>query len=106
MGNLRWHRVIFKKNTIEFISTSYDQTDNMWEHGGSTGDVIKGTVAYNGEAKNIEVTIPWLGTNESAEVVVGGITFRLRTEPNKVSIKASRGVYCDSTNILFAFSVV
>lgn len=80
--------------------------DNMWEHGGSTGDVIKGTVAYNGEAKNIEVTIPWVGTNESAEVVVGGITFRLRTGPNKVSIKASRGVYCDSTNILFAFSVV
>lgn len=100
------YKITDKTAASDFFSTSYDQTDNMWEHGGSTGDVIKGTVAYNGEAKNIEVTIPWVGTNESAEVVVGGITFRLRTGPNKVSIKASRGIYCNSTNILFAFSVV
>lgn len=100
------YNITDKTASGDYISTSYDQTDNMWEHGGSTGEVIKGTVAYNGEAKNIEVSIPWLGTSESAEVIVGGVTFRLRTGPNKVSIKASRGITCNSVSAMFAFDVV
>lgn len=88
------------------IATSYDQSGNVWDHDGSSSNTIKGTIVYNGEAKNIEVEIPWLGTAQSDEVQVGGRTFRLRAGPNRVSIKADVAVTCTETTVFFAFATV
>ncbi|MGN0317664.1 MAG: trypsin-like serine peptidase [Lachnospira sp.] len=94
-----------KTATGAIISTSYDQSGNLWSHGGKTSQVIKGTIVHNGEAKNIEVSIPWIGYKSSSSVVVGGVTFQLRTGPNRVSIKASTALTCSSSTF-FAFAVV
>ncbi len=87
------------------IATNFDKSSNVWKHNGKNGKMIKGTIAHNGEAKNIEVKIPFIGYNISAEVEVGGVTFQLRTGPNKVSIKANKEIKCDDTQIVFAFGI-
>ncbi len=94
-----------KGRTGEYVSipTSYDEDYNLWEHGGDTGQTIKGTVVYKGIAKNIEVTIPWIGY-KSSSIQIGDVEFSLRTGPNKVSIKASKKIITDANN-LFAFGV-
>lgn len=88
----------------DVISTTFDQNDNIWYHGGSGGNVIKGTIAYGGYAKNIEVVIPSDGLNLSQMVTINDVSFQLRTGPFRVSIIASRQLVCDS-NIIFAFGV-
>ena len=88
------------------ISTSFDQNGNVWDHGGSSSDMIKGTVVYNGEARNIEVDIPLLGTKTSSEIEVGGVVFQLRVGPNRVSIKADSSVICTNNTAFFAFATV
>ena len=95
-----------KTNSGAIISTSYDQSGNLWVHNGSTGQTIKGTIAYNGEAKNIEVSIPLIGYKYSSSIVVGGVTFQLRCGPSKVSIKASKDITCNFTQNIFAFALV
>lgn len=97
----------YKRSSVSsVIATSFDQSGNVWSHGGSSSDVIKGTIVYNGFAKNISVDIPWVGTNKSSSVEVGGATFQLRAGPNKVSIKANTAITCNERTAFFAFAVV
>ena len=87
------------------LPTSFDQPANKWAHGGATGKAIKGTVVYNKTARNIEVSIPLLGTKKSSEVTIDDVTFQLRCGPNYVSIKSSRAIGCNDTTKFFAFGV-
>lgn len=88
----------------DVIDTTFDQEDNIWYHNGTSGKVIKGTIAYNGYARNIEVTIPANGTNLSTMVTINDTSFQLRTGPYRVSIIASQRLVCNG-NIIFAFGV-
>ena len=90
--------------TNDVIPTTFDQTDNIWYHNDSSGKIIKGTIAYNGYARNIEVTIPSSGTNLFTMVTINGTSFQLRTGPYRVSIIASQRLVCND-NIIFAFGV-
>lgn len=87
------------------LPTSFDQPANKWAHGGAIGKAIKGTVVYNKTARNIEVSIPLLGTKKSSEVTIDNVTFQLRCGPNYVSIKSSRAIDCNDTTKFFAFGV-
>ena len=87
------------------IYTSYDQTSNVWEHSGSSSQYVKGTIVYNGVARNIECNIPILGYKYSEDVTINGVTFTLRCGPNKVSIKASSPIMCNNYLTMFAFGV-
>ncbi len=90
------------------ITTSYDKDGSIWEHRGSTGDRIYFSVAYNGVAAgdgvSASVKVPWIGTNETS-ITVNGVTFSVRTGPNKVSVKASTDVVCNSYGTLFAYYI-
>ena len=87
------------------IPTSYDQSENLWEHGGGGTNIICFSIAYNGEVKDGEVQIPRLwGTNE-IKLTVGGVEFGVRTGPNKVSVKANQSVKCNTYDTMFAFVV-
>lgn len=72
------------------VPTSYDQEYFVWAHNSGFSRTIKGTIEYNGQIANIEVDIPMIGYKTSS-VTVGGVTFSLRTGPNRCSIKADRG---------------
>jgi V8-like Glu-specific endopeptidase len=98
------YSIVNKTDNGDIIDMVFDQEDNIWYHYGSTNQIIKGTIAYNGYARNIEVTIPKSGTTLSGEVMINGITFQLRTGKNRVSIKASQNLV-SSTDIIFAFGV-
>ena len=98
------YKIVNKSTNGAIIYTSFDKSSNEWSHGGSRGEYIKGTIAYNGFARNIEVKIPLLGTNTSDAVTIEGVTFYLRTGPNKVSLKASQQITCSNATI-FAFGV-
>lgn len=87
------------------IYTTYDQSGNMWNHGGTSSKKIRGTIVYDGIAENIDVDIPWLGYKTSESVTIKGVTFTLRCGPNKVSIKASSSVLCNGNTTFFAFGV-
>lgn len=87
------------------IYTTYDQSGNMWNHGGTSSKKIHGTIVYDGIAENIDVDIPWLGYKTSESVTIKGVTFTLRCGPNKVSIKASSSVLCNGNTTFFAFGV-
>ena len=71
------------------IATSYDQTDHIWDHNSSNGHYIKATIEYQGVLSDIEVKIPWIGYRTS-QVTINGVTFYLRTGPNRCSIKAGQ----------------
>lgn len=90
------------------ITTSYDQDGSIWSHGGSTGDRIYFSVAYNGVAAGdgatASVKIPWIGTRETS-ITVNGVEFSVLTGPNKVTVKASTDVVCNSYGTLFAYYV-
>lgn len=98
------YKIVDRTYTNDVIPTTFDQTDNIWYHNGSSGKIIKGTIAYNGYARNIEVTIPSSGTNLSTMVTINGTSFQLRTGPYRVSIIASQRLVCND-NIIFAFGV-
>ncbi len=83
------------------VPTDYDQNAFVWTHGLKTGKTIYGTVSYNGEINDIEVTVPWIGY-KTTEVKLGGVTFSLRSGPSKVSIKASSAVSIDMFNFAYA----
>ena len=51
------------------------------------------------------LTIPWIGY-QSVSVVVNGVTFSVRTGPDKISVKASTSVECNLYDTVFAFKVV
>ncbi len=97
--------IVNYSNGGEVIDTSWDQSGNVWTHGGKSGQTIRGTIAYNGEAKNIQVEIPLLSTHKSEIVTVGGVEFQLRCGPSKVSIKASKSITCNTTSNYFAFGI-
>ena len=83
------------------IPTSYDQDHYIWNHNSSNGHKIKGTIAYQDQLADIEVTIPWIGYKTSS-VVINGETFYLRTGPNRCSIKAqSSNLYAYKLNFFF-----
>ena len=88
-----------------YIPTEFDQTapiyNNVWEHNGSRGNIIIGTIVYQGNCWDFNLTIPLLGTKSTA-AVLDGVTFTVRTGPNKVSVKASETVPITSINA-FAF---
>ena len=94
-----------KSGSESVISTKFDDSGNVWSHGGSTSKIIKGTIVYGKHARNIEVSVPWIGTKTSSTVVIDGVSFQLRCGPNKVSIKASKSITCNSKNVFFAFGV-
>ena len=77
----------------------------MWYHNSSGGHRIKGTIAYGGYARNIEVNIPSNGLNLSEYITIDNVTFQLRCGKYRVSIKASVPVTCNNANIKFAFGV-
>lgn len=99
------YKITDKSQIGSVISTSYGQSGNTWTHGGSISRSIKGTVVYNGEAKNIEVVIPSTGYNYSGSISVGGNTFTLRAGISTVSIVAGKAISC-SSDAFFAFAVV
>lgn len=94
--------------TDGIIQSSY-QADSTWEHFGGTGDKIYFSIAYNGqvaeESEDLFLTIPWIGY-QSVSVVVNGVTFSVRTGPDKISVKASTSVECNLYDTVFAFKVV
>ena len=98
------YKIVNKTDFGDIIATSFDQSDNIWYHNSSTNHEIKGTIAYNGYAMNIEVNIPSSGTNLSEMITINGVSFQLRCGPNRVSIKASQSIIC-SNSIIFAFGV-
>ena len=98
------YKIVNKTSTGDVLSTIFDQSDNIWYHYGLSGQTIKGTIAYEGYAKNIEVKIPSSGTNISSEVLLNGVKFQLRVGKNRVSIKSTEELIC-SQNIIFAFGV-
>ena len=99
------YTTVDKTTSGNVIATSYDQSTNVWEHNGSSSQYIKGTIVYNGTARNIEFNIPILGYKYSDDITIDGVTFTLRCGPNKVSIKASSSVTCNSYLTMFAFGV-
>ena len=94
-----------KTNAHDIIYSSFDQISNIWYYNGSAGLKIHGTIAYDGNAKNIEVTIPSNGLNLSEMITINGRSFQLRCGPYRVSIKASQNTLCDNTLTMFAFAV-
>ena len=98
------YKIVSRNDNGDIISTSYDQADNLWQHGGNKGKTIKGTIVFNNQARNLEVKIPLLGYKTSSEITIDGVTFQLRAGPKKVSIKASQTLTC-SQNVFFAFAV-
>ncbi|MBR2967459.1 MAG: hypothetical protein IKC35_01615 [Clostridia bacterium] len=84
------------------VPTEYDQSSFVWEHGLAWNKWIYGTVTYNGEVSDIEVKVPLVGY-KTTTVTVGGVSFSLRTGPNKVSIKANSTANINTFN--FAFGV-
>jgi len=88
----------------EDVPTSYDKQYFIWSHGSSNGHIIKGTICYAGAISDIEVTIPWIGYKASS-VTVNGVTFSIRTGPNKCSIRAEQsGV--SGADLRFGFGVL
>ena len=84
------------------IPTKYNQANNYWSHWG--GDIVVATVSYNGYAANIKVDVPFLGW-KTTSVVLDGVTFTLRTGPQKCSIICDR-TELSNKNFDFAFSSV
>ncbi len=86
-----------------YIPTSYDKNHYLWSHGADTGAMIKGTVTYKDKCADIQVKIPWIGYNSSS-VTIEGITFDLRTGPNKCSLRCRQsGIY--NGEVGFAFGI-
>lgn len=86
-----------------YVPTSFDQSGYVWEHNSGYNHWIRGTIAYGDAIADIEVRIPFMFTYSSS-VTLSGVTFTLRTGPNKCSIKAG------SSNVLagevkFSFGV-
>ena len=86
------------------IPTTYDSAGWVWDHGLGFNDEIKFTIAHRGIAQDGEVTIPLIGYS-SKSIEIEGVTFTVRTGPNRVSIKADSYVTCDSYSTMFGFSV-
>ena len=97
------HRgIVGKTGTYTVIPTSFDQSQNTWEHGAAPTNYIFFSIAYNGEIADGEIEIPPIFTR-SVSVTLGGVTFTVRSGPNKVSVKASEAIYCNNYNTMFAF---
>lgn len=91
------------RDELSSMPTSFDQTHYIWNHHASNRDVIKATIAYQGKISDIEVEIPWIGWH-SAEVTLNGVTFSLRTGPNRCSIKVNQtGIRV--TDVQFMFGI-
>lgn len=97
------HRgIVGKTNIYTVIPTSFDQSQNTWEHGAAPTNYILFSIAYNGEIADGEIKIPSIFTR-SVSVTLGGVTFTVRSGPNQVSVKASEAVVCNDYNTMFAF---
>ena len=96
--------IVGKTNIYTVIPTSFDQSQNTWEHGAAPTNYILFSIAYNGEIVDGEIEIPHIFTR-SVSVTLGGVTFTVRSGPNQVSVKASELVGCNDYNTMFAFRV-
>lgn len=90
--------------------TKFDQSSNVFEHGGKKDYYIYFTACYKGGSFNSYVQIPGLGyrsVEEEVWFVENGqakkVTLTVRTGPNKVSIKASEEAEFNDYNTMFAF---
>lgn len=74
------------------IPTSFDKDNFVWKHNRSSGDYIEATLQYgigdNAVITDLEVKIPALGTRKTS-VMLNGVTFELRTGPNKCSLRTT-----------------
>lgn len=93
------------------IMTSFDQPGAVWDHNGSVGQTIYFSIAYNGivaeesySSTNCSIDIPWLGTKTVGPFVIDGVSFWVRVGPNRISIRANQGVWCNGITTVFAFS--
>ena len=86
-----------------YFPTSYYEDNFLWSHQSGNGHTIKGTIEYQGACSDIEVSIPWIGWR-STSVTLNGVTFSLRTGPNKCSIRCEQfGISVGDAH--FAFGV-
>lgn len=91
------------RDELYSMPTSFDQTHYIWNHNASNGDIIKATIAYQDEIVDIEVDIPWIAWHNK-EVTLNGVTFSLRTGPNRCSIKVNQtGIRV--TDVQFMFGI-
>jgi len=97
--------IVGKTGTTTTIPTAFDKTGTIWTHGASIGDVIVFSIAYNGTVANGSVQVAF-GLSCADDIKINGVTFSVRTGPNKVSIKASEAVSCNAYNTMFAFKVL
>lgn len=70
------------------IPTSFDEDNFIWKHNHSNKDNIEATIQYNNIITNMKVEIPFWGTNKTV-ATLDGVTFELRTGPNKCSIRTT-----------------
>lgn len=88
---------------FDSIPTKWDvEGRNLWSHGG--GDVLVATIRYKDKVFNTKTSIPWLGWSTSS-IVLDGVTFSIRTGPNKCSVICDKNDLSDS-DFDFAFRAV
>ena len=85
------------------MPTEFDQTYYIWNHDSGWLHTIKGTIEYNDQISDIEVSIPLLGT-VSTSVTLDGVEFSVRTGPNRCSIKVNQSGI-SATEVQFMFGV-
>lgn len=93
----------FEHGNSYVIPTKYDQSDFIWNHNSSNGHIIKGTIIYGDKYADIEVTIPWIAYRTSS-VSLDGVTFSLRTGPNRCSIKVDKS-NISTSKFIFKFGI-
>lgn len=82
--------------------TSYDQSYFEWKHSAKNYSTLKGTISYHGYVSDIEVVVPWIGTNEKS-VTLDGVKFSFETGPWWGTIKANKSV--NTSEVGFGFAV-
>ena len=79
--------------------------NNTWNaYNCSSSNIVKGTIVYNGEAKNVECQILGQSFNYST-VNIDDVAFIVSANTSTVRIFSSEEIICD-TNNLFAFCII
>lgn len=87
------------------IPCNLDQAGFIWDHEGSSSNKFYATIAYNNDMVDVEVDIPFLGY-KSVDFIVGGQSFRIRTGPNRASIRANGGRNIPINDFAMAFKAM
>ncbi len=85
------------------MPTDWDQPGFVWSHGGAYANYIKATILYKGVISDIQVKIPLMGTYKES-VILNGVTFNIRTGPNKCSITVDKS-NVRAGEVQFAFGI-